>query len=72
MQTQRILTNTSGENGASLAQEGIVVWDQQGLVVVWPDGHSTRLSWATIRHACQCAECREQREHHTQPVAMHP
>jgi DUF971 family protein len=71
VQTQRIFTHASREHSASRAQEGIVVWDQQGVVVVWPDGHSTRLSWATIRQACQCAECREQRENHTLHMVMH-
>ncbi len=41
--------------------EGLVVWDQKGVVVVWPDGHRSRLPWAVLRAACQCAECRAQR-----------
>jgi DUF971 family protein len=41
-------------------QAGFVVWDQQGLVVVWPDQHRSRFSWAALRHICLCAECREQ------------
>jgi len=45
-------------------QEGLVVWDQRGLVVVWPDRHSSRFSWEALRHICLCAECREQ--HRTQ------
>jgi hypothetical protein len=38
--------------------EGLVIWDQKGVVVVWPDGHRSRLSWAALRAACQCVECR--------------
>ncbi len=41
-------------------QDGLVVWDQQGLVVVWPDKHRSRFSWEALRHGCLCAECREQ------------
>jgi DUF971 family protein len=40
--------------------DGFVVWDQQGLVVVWPDQHRSRFSWEALRHLCVCAECREQ------------
>jgi DUF971 family protein len=39
--------------------DGLVVWDQQGLVVVWPDQHRSRFSWEALRHLCLCAECRE-------------
>jgi len=42
-------------------QEGFVVWDQQGLVVVWPDEHRSRFSWEALRHVCLCPECREHR-----------
>jgi DUF971 family protein len=40
--------------------DGFVVWDQQGLVVVWPDQHRSRFSWEALRHLCVCAACREQ------------
>jgi DUF971 family protein len=43
-------------------REGIVVWDQKGLVVLWPDGHCSRFSWAALRQACLCAECRQHQE----------
>lgn len=42
-------------------QDGFVVWDQQGLVVVWPDKHCSRFSWEALRHICLCAECQKQR-----------
>lgn len=45
-------------------REGIVVWDQQGLVVVWPDGHSSRFSWETLQHLSLCTMCHE---HGAQP-----
>ncbi len=38
-------------------REGIVVWDQNGLVVVWPDGHCSRFSWTALRQGCPCSEC---------------
>jgi hypothetical protein len=43
-------------------REGIVVWDQKGLVVLWPDGHCSRFSWVTLRQACQCLECQKQQK----------
>lgn len=43
-------------------REGIVVWDQKGLVVVWPDGHCSRFLWSMLRHSCPCPECRKQRK----------
>jgi DUF971 family protein len=49
-------------------QEGIVVWDYKGIVVVWPDGHGSRFSWAVLRQVCPCPVCREQRvEHELRP-----
>jgi hypothetical protein len=62
MQAQQIQQHTDVENGARMGQEGIIVWDQKGVVVVWPDGHCTRLAWTVLRKICQCLECREQRE----------
>jgi DUF971 family protein len=41
--------------------QGMVVWDQRGLVVVWPDQHCSRFSWEALRHICLCAECQGQR-----------
>ncbi|MGE0679585.1 MAG: gamma-butyrobetaine hydroxylase-like domain-containing protein [Candidatus Binatia bacterium] len=43
-------------------QEGIVVWDQKGVVVLWPDGHCSRFSWATLRQTCQCSECQKRKK----------
>jgi DUF971 family protein len=40
-------------------REGTVVWDQRGIVVVWPNGHSRRFSWETLQHLSSCAECLE-------------
>jgi DUF971 family protein len=44
------------------AHEGIVAWDQKGLVVLWPDGHRSRFSWAMLRQACRCPECQKQKK----------
>jgi DUF971 family protein len=46
-------------------QEPLVVGDQKGIVVVWPDGHSSRFSWSDLRQSCRCAECRRRREEET-------
>jgi DUF971 family protein len=43
-------------------REGIVAWDQKGLVVLWPDGHRSRFSWLALRQACQCLECQKQKK----------
>jgi DUF971 family protein len=40
--------------------DGVVVWDQKGIVVVWSDGHRSRFSWEALRRVCPCAECWEQ------------
>lgn len=50
------------QNAKGSEHEGIVVWDQKGLVVLWPDGHCSRFPWAALRQACLCAQCRKQRE----------
>ena len=42
--------------------EGILVWDQKGVVVLWPDGHCSSFPWAALRQACLCAECGKQRK----------
>jgi hypothetical protein len=42
-------------------QEGIVVWDQRGVVVRWANGESSRFSWETLRQVSRCDACREQR-----------
>ena len=41
-------------------QQGVVVWDQRGLVVRWSDGHSQRFSWDTLRHISLCTACESQ------------
>lgn len=41
-------------------REGIVVWDQRGVVVVWPDGHSSRFSWEILQHLSLCTDCYDQ------------
>lgn len=32
------------------------------LLITWSDGVTHRLTWKTLRDACPCATCREQRE----------
>ena len=40
--------------------EGILVWDQKGVVIMWQDGHRSRFSWQTLRENCTCGDCRRQ------------
>jgi len=42
-------------------QDGIVAWDRNGIVIVWPDGHRSRFAWKTLRRQCTCPECRAQK-----------
>lgn len=39
------------------SQEGIIVWDHKGVVIMWPEGHSSRFPWSTLRGLCTCTEC---------------
>jgi DUF971 family protein len=52
-------------NKEDATREGIVVWDQKGLVVRWPDGHCSRFLWEVLRQVCLCAECRTSRTEQT-------
>jgi hypothetical protein len=52
----------SSQSDTEPKREGLVVWDQKGLVVLWPDGHCSRFPWAALRQACPCAECHRQWE----------
>jgi DUF971 family protein len=38
-------------------QEGIIVWDHKGVVILWPEGHSSRFAWSTLRALCTCTDC---------------
>jgi DUF971 family protein len=68
MQPQEVRKEPVTTNLVGHDQEGMVAWDQKGLVVMWPDGHRSRLSWAALRASCQCAECRERRANTLTPV----
>lgn len=68
MQPQEVRKETVTTSRVESNQDGMVVWDQKGLVVMWPDGHRSRLSWAALRAACQCAECRERRVNALAPI----
>lgn len=41
-------------------QDGIIVWDQKGIVIMWQDGHRSRFSWQALRRNCMCADCQPQ------------
>ncbi len=57
-----LLPGDSPQQTQGAEREGMVVWDQKGVVVLWPDGHCSRFPWAALRQACPCAECRKQWE----------
>ena len=41
-------------------QEGIIVWDHKGVVILWPEGHSSRFAWSTLRDLCICEDCQRE------------
>jgi DUF971 family protein len=42
------------------------------LELRWPDGRQARLPHATLRAACRCAACEQQRRHGTPPAPAAP
>jgi hypothetical protein len=44
-----------GPNAA--VHEGLVVWDQRGVVVRWPNGEASHFSWETLRQLSRCDAC---------------
>lgn len=38
-------------------REPIIVSDQYGIVISWPDKHISRFFWSDLRQACPCGEC---------------
>jgi len=56
-QTQHLANAHSKEK-----DEPIVVADQHGVVVSWPDKHTSRFFWADLRQACPCEQCRAVRQ----------
>lgn len=61
MYTSQLQRTANSVHHLKTDPEGLVIWDQKGVVVVWPDGHRSRLPWAALRAICQCVECRAQR-----------
>ncbi len=41
------------------AREDLLVWDQQGIIIVWADGHRSRFSWSDLRAICSCQACQQ-------------
>lgn len=50
--------------------DGIIVWDQKGVVIMWQDGHRSRFSWQALRGNCTCTECQSQSLAHTAQAAV--
>jgi DUF971 family protein len=44
-------------------QEGMLMSDQQGVVIAWRDGQARRFSWTELRHLSVCEECPQQGVH---------
>ena len=45
-------------------QEGIIVWDPKGVVIMWQDGHRSRFFWQELRANCVCEDCQTQKSSH--------
>ena len=41
-------------------QEGMLMSDQQGVVIAWRDGQVRRFSWTQLRHLSVCEDCQQQ------------
>lgn len=50
----------SHDSYGKMNQDGIIVWDQKGVVIMWQDGHRSRFSWQALRGNCTCADCQSQ------------
>ena len=48
-------------------QDGIIVWDRKGLVIMWQDGHRSRFFWQELRNNCVCHDCQPRK-----PPTVHP
>jgi DUF971 family protein len=46
-------------------QEGMLMSDQQGVVIAWRDGQARRFSWEMLRHLSVCEDCQQQSVHPT-------
>ena len=46
-------------------QEGMLISDQQGVVIAWRDGHARRFSWELLRHLSVCEDCQQQSDTRT-------
>jgi len=44
-------------------QEGMLMSDQQGVVIAWRDGQARRFSWEMLRHLSVCEDCQQQSVH---------
>lgn len=43
---------------------------EEGLIIEWNDGHSSRHSWRHLRLNCPCATCRGEREQPPDPFRI--
>jgi Gamma-butyrobetaine hydroxylase-like, N-terminal len=51
-------------------REPIVVGDQHGIVIAWPDKHTSRFLWADLRQACPCVKCQNKQEISTSAASI--
>lgn len=58
----RVPQYASLRNRTTQGTEGIVVSDDKGLVVLWPDGHCSRFVWSLLRHMCPCQQCHQEQD----------
>ncbi|MGE0680503.1 MAG: gamma-butyrobetaine hydroxylase-like domain-containing protein [Candidatus Binatia bacterium] len=48
----------------------MIVGDQHGIVIAWPDKHTSRFLWSDLRHACPCGECQDKHGIPTSAVSV--
>jgi DUF971 family protein len=51
-------------------QEGMLMSDQQGVVIAWRDGQARRFSWEMLRHLSVCEDCQQQQSVHPNAIAQ--
>lgn len=59
---RKVFDTTRSQSKAN--QDGIIVWDQNGIVIMWQDGHRSRFFWQDLRSNCACRDCQPHKSTH--------